>query len=314
MILPIEYHTDLTLEQQDKRGPPYPASYGLETQSYLGQRPAATLGDKHNKRVVTRIWRAGVWNPSAVLSVNFNQYNKELQELYESYPVLRYDEDVNQAIRKVASQLVNALEEAGLADESAPVRSRLFITRKYIGFAKLKEHERTHDAEVEPADFIYFFTDGYFPSMYESLGVYGFAEDVWDDPDYRIPDDPDEIYSRLMVDWYSEKLGVELTIDDHCNIKRNADRYIDEITGLFSPGARMEARLFGLRALMTPMVHPDEGESSRKQLLQHCSVDIMSMESSSLLDLRRGAKYSDLPLAFKFSQSAPSMSSPGRLP
>jgi hypothetical protein len=76
---------------------------------------------------------------------------------------------------------------------------------------------------------------------------------------------------------------VELTIDDHRSIKRNANRFIDEITGLFSPGARTDARLFGLRALMMPMVHPDESKSNSKQLLQHRSIDIDGVVFSTRL-------------------------------
>ena len=64
-----------------------------------------------------------------------------------------------------------------------------------------------------------------------------------------------------MVDWYFEMLGVTLTLDDHHSIKRNADRYIDEITGLSSPGAR-------------------------KQLLQHRSVDIDGVVFSTRLTPR----------------------------
>ncbi len=76
---------------------------------------------------------------------------------------------------------------------------------------------------------------------------------------------------------------MELTIDDHRSIKRNADRFIDEITGLFYPGARTDARLFGLRALMMPMVHPDESKSNRRQLLQHRSIDIDGVVFSTRL-------------------------------
>jgi hypothetical protein len=277
VILPVEYHSELTLDQQDERGPPYPANYGMGVYVHVGTRSVPVFSSKHFHkfhRAVIRIWSASVRSQPAVLSVHYNKYSEELQELHKNYLPFSSNDEADRAIRKMTIQLINALEEAGLADAPAPVCSRLFMTRKYIKFAKMKEHELDDVAEIHPSDFYDYFGDQYFPSMYESLGVYGVSQHIWEDPNYRIPDDPDEIYCRLMVDWYFESLGVELTIEDHPKIKSKADHYIDKITGLFLPVDRMEARLFGLRALMAPMVHPDETKSSRKQLLQHCSIKI----------------------------------------
>jgi hypothetical protein len=61
--------------------------------------------------------------------------------------------------------------------------------------------------------------------MYQSVGDEDFAHDIWDE-EWTTPNDPDDLYSDLMVDWYFETLGTKLTLDDHRLIKHNAQTYM----------------------------------------------------------------------------------------
>ena len=92
------------------------------------------LGKEHRLRSVTRVWRGGLWRDPAV-QVNddeFDEYQDQLQAVYDNHPELAQDESGNLAIREVAIMLLSALGQAGFNDTAAAIRSRLRVTHMYI--------------------------------------------------------------------------------------------------------------------------------------------------------------------------------------
>ena len=110
-----------------------------------------------------------------------------------------------------------------------------------------------------------------FPSMSGVIGSEGFSSVVRDDEEWGVPDDPDDYYYHLMVDWYFETIDIKLTLQDHEDIRVNTVLY-SKNNALYYPSARMEARLHGLRTLLAPTAVPDE--SSRKQRYAHRTIEV----------------------------------------
>lgn len=102
---------------------------------------------------------------------------------------------------------------------------------------------------------------------------------MWDKGDWGIPNGPDDHYCHLMVDWYFERLGTTLTLDDHFIIQSNAQAYIDNVAGFYYASARMEAPLHDFVPSFLRLRSPTKWSAAGSSL---CSIILWRLTASFL--------------------------------